>query len=284
MSESFTPLYENFTSQPEKFNWQPDRPSSSKSLNYLPYTFASDEGSFFSDSGSGIDGETYPAYKTNEQKKEGKLSWIETGKFGNALSLHGGSRFLQTSFKGIAKNEARTIAFWVKLNPDNKRLGTNPLLMWGTPQPGKLWAVDIRSFDWGKSWNVRTNTVRGLTQAKGDIGGGDWHHVVSVFTGGDNADAGSNVLHYIDGVLQGRSASQSRLVDTKTSSKLSAPLTIGTSVGTPQMKQFNTMVKNRMEKGKFHTFDGLIDELYIIDDALSPAEIVHLMETNTLPR
>lgn len=282
--------YNSFAADENQFDWSPkrhhDRP---EKLNYLHWSFDDFDGLHFPESGSGFSGVNYPAMTRDFNQVPSENVWTTYGKYGQALEINTDNRFLETEFAGIEGHHARTVAFWVKYdgpvaNIPKKHFGS--VIAWGKPERGKLWKVALRnSANNRKSLTARTEVGWGNTAGSTTLNDGEWHHVVSVFTGGKNSDAGANVLHYVDGKLEKRSLIMSRSVDTSTDSENHYPVCIGLGIEVPASKNIESLVSNsKLQEARLPTFKGQIDELFLFNAALTPDEIIRLMETNTPPK
>ncbi|MFC4994199.1 LamG-like jellyroll fold domain-containing protein [Rubritalea tangerina] len=282
--------YTNFEADMSQFDWAPQRKHVRDTpLKYLHYGFENFDGTRFPETGTGFSGQHFPAEIREFSKEKSTNRWTSNGKIGQALELNAANRFLETSFKGIGGNQARTIACWVKYDrprTSGTKKSYGAIAAWGEPERGKLWKMALRPTPSIKNAvTVRTEAGWGNTGGSTPLNDGQWHHVVSVFTGGPNADAGSNVLHYVDGSLEKRTNIMSRLVETTAEEGKFFPLTIGLSPEVPFPKSIQSLVKASENKGQeLPTFKGLIDELYIFNDALTPEEIRQLYKNNTVPQ
>lgn len=285
------PEYEFIQASPSQFAWAPARRELRKqnSLNYLHWSFDEFEDGQFAETGNAIDRPNYPAMVNELKPADGHPThWQHRGVFGNALQLNGNTRFLNTEFPGISGNQARTVACWIRI-PEQRNINQplGAISTWGEAARGKLWKLALRNDDQGPGKHyLRTETGYGNTAAKPTLNDGKWHHVASVFTGGDDADAATHVLHYVDGRLVQRGSWMSRRVNTTTDPENHFPMLIGASVEVPGPHNLQS-AKDVYLKHNGHVlkfFEGMIDELYVFDDALSPEEIVHLMETNRPPQ
>lgn len=70
-----------------------------------------------------------------------------SGKFGNAVSLNGQLTFLETRFPGISGNSPRSVALWVKIDPDTPDTLAYAMLSWGSLATGG-----------GRKWQLSWNT------------------------------------------------------------------------------------------------------------------------------
>lgn len=193
------------------------------------------------------------------------------GRFGNAVHMNGQRGFLATDFPGFSGASPRSIAFWVRIPPDTPENLAYSFLSWGTK--------DVQGGKWQMGWNtgndnagvvgaIRTEVQGGYHIGSTDLRTGRWHHIVSVFSGGQGADVASHVRHYVDGRLDPTTAVLSKTVDTRTSGDTSLPLTLG----------------RRIEAdGFYRTFSGELDEVFLFPTALTPEQIEQLYRENHPP-
>lgn len=194
------------------------------------------------------------------------------GRFGNAITMNGQLAFLATECPGIAGTAPRSVALWVKIDPDTPDALAYAMMSWGTlsTSGGKKWQI---------SWNtgidnpgahgaIRTEVEGGYQIGSTNLLTGTWHHVVSVFSGGDGADISRNLRHYVDGRLEAVTATRSHSVATVTDEPSSLPVTIG----------------RRIEKeGIYRSFRGELDEIYLFPCALTPEQVDSLYRQNHPP-
>lgn len=243
-------------------------------LGHIHWSFDQLSSASYSSTGTLTQADTYPATIKNS-KSPGSTQTI--GRFGKALHLSGDGTFLTTQFPGIAGSGARTIAFWVRIPPNAKPQNAYSIIGWGHLDFG------VKSQKWEIGWNtaqfpknttgtfgaIRTDFGLGHTIGSTDLRDGRWHHVASVFTGGRNADAATHIRHYVDGRLEGISAYRSQLINTNAGPQTPIPAMIGR-----YLQQGNK---------DFQSFNGSIDELYLFNAALTPAQILSLRDSNTPP-
>lgn len=195
------------------------------------------------------------------------------GRFGNAIHLNGQRSFLDTGFPGFEGNSPRSIAFWVKVDPGTPDTLAYSILSWGRGSHvgGQKWQVswNTGSDNSGIRGAIRTEVEGGFQVGSTNLLTGTWHHVVTVFAGGDGADIGENLRLYVDGRLESTTAVKSNRVNTVTGAPDSLPLTIG----------------RRIEKeGSYRSFCGDIDEIYLFPSALTPEQVDRLYRNNQPPR
>ena len=192
-------------------------------------------------------------------KKGGTLT---KGKYGKALSLSGRKKYATSRFPGIGGSNARTVSFWVKIPPDSKRDEAYAIVAWGALGPSEKWQVAYNPNPKnGVVGAIRTEFAQGYIIGTTDLRDGRWHHIVSMFIGGEDADIATHIKHYVDGNLEGVSGYVPRKVSTRISGPDTKPVYIG--------KYIN--------HDKWY-FRGKIDEFYIFDGALTPAEIIRLRD------
>ena len=193
---------------------------------------------------------------------------ISKGKYGNALSLSGRRKFATSNFRGIGGSNARTVSFWVRIPANSKRDEAYAIVAWGALGPSEKWQVAYNpNPNNGVVGAIRTEFAQGYIIGTTDLRDGRWHHIVSMFIGGEDADIATHIKHYVDGELEGVSGYVPRKVRTNISGPDSQPVYIG--------KYIN--------HNKWY-FRGKIDEFYIFDGALTPAEIRRLRDNSLINR
>lgn len=282
----YTPIKANAS----LYDWAPPaRARRSKTLEYAYWSFDQLQGDQFPETGNHSGEYRHHASITDFSGDRYSYSYRTPGRFGGALKLDGKERFLTTDYPAIGGNKPRTVAFWV-------RLGTTPsgakalpgIVSWGKNETrGTKWQVlPFTPTLGGKKKVIRTECAWGHSMGSTDINDGKWHHVVSVFMGGHDADVATHTKHYIDGKLETRSSVISRRVNTASSGDPDEnfPLVIGITMQHPMASSLNHMLRLRRQgRSRLETFDGDIDELYVFNDALTPLEILALMKENTPP-
>lgn len=195
------------------------------------------------------------------------------GRFGNAMKMNGQRGFLSTDYPGFSGNSPRTVAFWARIDPDTPETLAYSFLSWGIKDKagGGKWQLgwNTGNDNPGKVGAIRTEVELGYQIGSTDLRTGRWHHVVSVFSGGADADVATHVRHYVDGRLDPTTAVLPRKVDTRISEKASVPFTLG----------------RRLDQGDFYrTFSGELDEVYLFPTALTPEQIEQLYRENRPPQ
>lgn len=208
-----------------------------------------------------------PGTATNHWGEEGIPKTIR-GRFGNGLSFAGDGGCVTTPFPGIRGGRPRTVAFWVKLDPNVRGPSGQAIVSWGAAEKGQRWQIGWNNnHAWGEIGALRTDFFSGYVTGTTDLRDGRWHHVVSVFIGGRKPDVASHVLHYVDGRLEGVSGRKSKRIDT----------------GASQADNTNLLIGAQVNDGRQRVaFEGALDELYIVDAALLPEQIVELHNTHPI--
>lgn len=223
---------------------------------YIYWPFENAENGILKDQGNSGFGDFY-----NLEFDDESIS-LQPGKFGNSLNLNGKAQYLTSTFQGIGGTAPRTISFWLKVPPNLKDGEHYAIIAWGRVAPTQKWQLGINfQRSNGVKGAIRTEFSKGYVVGTTDLRDGRWHHITSVFIGGDNADVATHVRHYVDGRLEGVSGYQPIKINTATTAPDSQPAFIG----------------------KYINRDGwylraAIDEMYIFDSALTPAQIVMLRD------
>ena len=189
------------------------------------------------------------------------------GPFGNALAFDGDGLSAISNYPGVGGSSARTVSFWIKLDPDVPGDQGNPngILAWGSPQQTRKWQV---------SWNTRIieGTVgaprvelgKGHLIGSTDLRNGRWHHIAVVFLGGETTDVASHVRIYIDGRLEKISGRRQQIIATDTTSESARPLVLGRYLGTWNNRE------------SFFYFHGTLDDVRVFEKALLPSQVAGL--------
>lgn len=285
-----TPEYQLLKADASLYDWAPPaRTRRPGTMDYAHWSFDQLEGDQFAETGKHAHEANYPATIVDFSEKNTQ-SFLTKGRFGTALRLDGNESFLRTEYPGIGGDKARTVAFWLRLGENQPKGEALPgIVSWGkNASRGAKW--QIRPFTPLKEDSkkvIRTECAWGGNTGMTDINDGKWHHIVSVFMGGDGSDIATHVKHYVDGKLETRGSIISRRVNTATStdSKVNFPLCIGVTMDTSYAKSLDSLIQMRTDSNvQLSTLKGDIDELYVFDDALTPLEIIDLMSQNQTPQ
>ncbi|MEM7235663.1 MAG: LamG domain-containing protein, partial [Planctomycetota bacterium] len=178
-----------------------------------------------------------------------------------AAQFTGAGSFVQTDYPGIGGNQARTVTAWIKTTA----IGTNDILGYGVPTNSLKWHFRLNpTAANGVLGAIRTEYQGGQNVGTTAINDGRWHHVAAVFPEG--ATIGADILHYVDGVLEGRTGNGALVVTTNIDDP-AYTLTIGLS---------------RQSATSLRWFNGQIADVRIFDHGLSPQNIFEVMNDEDL--
>lgn len=249
---------------PDRFA-RPSVPPKPDAAGFIHYSFDEPGGLDVLDLGSGLPGGPFPG-----KIADGGSSTLRVpGRIGSALALNGHGMLVTSDFRGIGGDKARTVAMWVRIPPAEAGTeATQSLAAWGAPgAPGGHWLVGL--FQREKGGRMSTEFTGGRIEGETAIGDGQWHHLASVFFGGNAGGPSERIQHYIDGRLDAIALkpreSAGTVIDTRIDGSTSLPLTLG---------------RHPYHRGS--TTQALIDEFYLFDRALTPGEIQSLYRDNRL--
>ncbi len=177
------------------------------------------------------------------------------------------SAYIDTAFDGIGGSAARTIALWVKLTDITDSSASQGLVSYGGRESnGRKWHVRINSDGPPRiRGTIRTEAQGGNQSGTTNLADGQWHHVASVFPGGAGSD-NVDVLHYVDGVLEGELGATDEPINTSIGGTLPA-VTLGAR------RQAGNITRTDLP---IEFFNGMMDDVRFYDHALSEAEIQSL--------
>ncbi len=238
-----------------------------KSLPYLHWSFDEFKNNCFPVDGSSAGKQLANATLRGEQDKPQVIQ----GKFGNAIDIQHYHQELLTAHPGISGDKPRTIACWVKIN----RKATGPfsrhtIAGWGDrglTHHSRRWQLAVAGNDSGGS----TLFVAGAGVYRGSsvLNDNQWHHVACVWSPASKQREFGKLTAYVDGRLEPLGFnSQNETVQNTQTGHGACPVVIGATMHVSS--EFPA------------TFKGSIDELFIIEGALTHKDILHLMETNLM--
>lgn len=201
------------------------------------------------------------------------VSALTEGRWGKALSFDG-HLSARSNVPGISDTEtARTIAFWMRVPTDaSLASGAGGAISWGSTH--KKHGLLHTAIGWNRQASqgvvgaLRTDLGRSSSIGSTPLRDGTWHHVAVVFV--PDARGSVQAKQYVDGRLEGSALRSMKKPRADTAEEATADtLWLGRSAGSKSRKN-----------GFFH---GDLDELFVLDRALAPQEIVRLMKENRPP-
>lgn len=194
-------------------------------------------------------------------------------------SLHfDGHLAVRASFPGMNSASARTVAFWTRVPEDSPLTDAGGMMAWKSKSK-KPSAMPVQI-----SWNrnpaqgslgaLRTEHGRGFVVGTSPLRDGRWHHVAVVFVPASAGEPGWQIKQYVDGRLEGVSSG---------AAGRKRPAQVALDSTDERQDQFwlgRHIAGAHRVKDRFR---GDLDELFVIDRALTPGDIVHLMDFNRLP-
>jgi hypothetical protein len=151
-------------------------------------------------------------------------------------------------YRGIIGAGPRTVSFWTKTSAPTDA----GIIQWGNQDFGELWS--LRMDDVSGQGGVQLDVYGGWRRPSTNISDNQWHHVAVVVPDQVGVDV-TDTLFYIDGVQQTSFNDGPRAIDT--AANLHVRLGLDSA--------FN--------KG---AFSGLIDDVAVFNEALSPSEVTAL--------
>jgi hypothetical protein len=185
-----------------------------------------------------------------------------------------GQRYASAPVPGVSGSMTRTVAFWVKVPEDAQPLDTW-MVAWGTQLP-KLGRRPVH-IGWnrrpaeGALGALRTDFGGGHAIGTTNLRDGKWHHVTVCFAPGEDPASPVQVKQYVDGRLES---------STIVRGTLSPREGTGDAMIADTVWLGYRLTGNRQEGRRFR---GELDELFIVDRALEPHEVVAIMRENRLP-
>ncbi len=227
-------------------------------LNYVRWSF---------DEGAGGTAGAVSNIATDSAIRIGKngAQWTQ-GRWAGALQFDG-QPAVQAKLSGAASRGTRSVACWVRLPAEASVSGAQPFLALPLNHPPQSWA----EFSWnslpgeGVLGALRMQTRQGAAVGATSLRDGKWHHVAAIFGQSVKKANKAPTKLYVDGRLESFSVkSLARRGSDKMPAALEGTLWLG---GQPGGSAGVMMA---------------MDELFLVDRALSPPEIRHLMQTNQL--
>ncbi len=161
-----------------------------------------------------------------------------------------GPSYIATPYEGIVGDEARTVALWMRADPQSKHTA---LVSWGGLAAGAKWHFRINQ----GSNSLRTEFQGGQNFSGIDVMDGEWHFVASVLPDGGE---GEDILHYVDGELDEQIGGTSLPIDTLGLDDGGFPVHLGWAAGHAE-----------------RWFTGNLADVRIYDEALDEAALQAIM-------
>jgi hypothetical protein len=245
-------------------------------MKFVHWSFDEPGGEVIDDHGRGfVDGETDTCLIMKSMGANGEHPRRIGGVFGGGLAFSGRECYAETEFPGIAGNQGRSIALWVRVPKD---LGVNEghgIVSWGTVSGPRAWQLSANTTTEGLKGRLRIGTYDGgCVIGTTDLRDGEWHHVAVVMYGGMRPNLATNVLLYVDGKKE--TVSRRTLTEIQTD-----VLEAGHGVWMGRNIVYTDAVAKRNGPKMF--FRGDVDEVFIVDCALSHEQVLRMMQSNEPP-
>lgn len=162
-----------------------------------------------------------------------------------AVRLDGSNQIDVTGFKGVTGTTARTISAWIRTSNADEDMA---IVSWGSNVASQKWNFRTQD-DNGTAGAIRAEVNGGFIVGSTNVVDGEWHHVAITWEN-DGTPNIQDAKLYVDGLLEGVSASLSRSINTASDDDVI----------------FGNDQSNR-------EWIGDLDELQIYDEALSALQI-----------
>lgn len=218
---------------------------------------------------------------------------VGEGRFGEALRFDGSPDYIVTDWPGVLKDAPRSVAMWIRL-PASQRLtpmhlaawgeGWNPVRKGGLNQAffvglSKSGASQLADSAAGGPRSVPVVSFGGIRYfcLTADVHDGRWHHLAWVYHGGQLSEESPAVTFYFDGetyplVAEDGTTATASGGDDSIDTRPQTPLVIGARLSESQAEEV------ALESG----FIGEMDELYVVEGAISPETAGRLFKQNRL--
>jgi hypothetical protein len=193
---------------------------------------------------------------------------VVPGRFREAFQMSAISHGALQLSEDLRRAPVQTVAFWVKAPRDAGLPEAGPIVSWArTERRGAHAAIGWNGLpSQGPVGALRTGVGRAFIVGESSVRDEQWHHVAVILTPARRHPEKIQVRQYVDGRLDG--VSNRRPVRRDRPSEIAPD---------------DRLWLGRASSAGPEHFHGAIDELYVIDRALSPQEIHQLMEKNELP-
>ena len=180
---------------------------------------------------------------------------------GNALKLQGFGGSVQTNWPGIEGSSTRSVAAWLKLEPEYRKNRVQTIVSWGDSnvEGGKFEIITNPNKLRGKIGAIRLDCGGSYVVGESNLYDNQWHHVAVVMGGKMTDSSEMQVQIYVDGQKEATTSYWS-----------DEPNTI---LGTNEDTWMN--IGRYLDEQSF--LKGSIDELYIFSGILTQSEVKQVM-------
>jgi hypothetical protein len=192
---------------------------------------------------------------------------LTDGRWQRALSFNG-RLFAKASAPNLALiDHATTLAFWVRVPEGESLASGSSMIAWGD----RKHAAQHTRIAWNKKpalgvvGALRTEIGRNAITGTVNLRDGRWHHIAIVLAPESNGSI--QAKQYVDGRLDGAGSTRAN-ARAKSNAEANDTIFLGRTPGDKLREGF---------------FVGSLDELFVIDRALSPGEITRLIKDNQPP-
>ncbi|MBI4661554.1 MAG: FecR domain-containing protein [Verrucomicrobia bacterium] len=196
------------------------------------------------------------------------------GRWKRALNCDG-QIYAQAPLPDFASSPFRTVAFWIRIPSDANAGEAGPMLAWALSSGDGVFEV---------AWNrvpaqgafgaLRTSFGRGVVIGTAPLRDGQWHHVALVISSVPRAAAKTQIKQYVDGRLDRVSAKHFAKRAGASGAAGATALIIA---------EGRLWIAGKPDEAGRIGFRGALDELFVVDRALTQKEIRALMLQNRIP-
>jgi hypothetical protein len=235
---------------------------------YVHWSFDEGKGKVAYDSGVGLGMGEATARLTSFSSDGQGPSWV-AGRFGTALEFGGVDQHVVTDFRGIVGAQSRTVACWILVPRDWTPANAYAIVSWGAMHPGEAWQISINpDVKEGPVGRLRAGVMKGPVVGTRDLRDGQWHHIAVVLYDDATPRDSTHILLYVDGQLE--PAYRKSIYEVRTAGE--------------RPDASNVMLGRDLSRSGRHVFRGTVDEVFIVNAAMSQESIQHLMSTNRLDK
>ncbi len=201
------------------------------------------------------------------------------GRWSGALRLDGRQPW-QAPFPNLSQRAVHTIAFWTRIAPEAELSAAGPILAWmlGGAETRPVEVAWNRNPAQGAFGALQTRVGRRCIVGSTSLRDGRWHHIAVVFIPHWRNENAIQTKLYVDGRLEGVTARYG--IRRKNPNNRRNPEPPPAVRAEPALDIVTIGGSSQESPRRFH---GDLDELFVFDGRLSPAEIARLMTTNQPP-